>query len=105
MCVAQARPLMNRPLIFQTDGDFYEWARAHPNGFVLNLRRSLTPDYVVLHKASCSTLHRSDFSPGALTSKGYQKVGALTSDALLKWVSNHITGSNGFTKACSRCKS
>jgi len=45
------------------DDSYVRWLDGHPEGFVLNAERNPTPDYLVLHRASCSTISR--LQPGA----------------------------------------
>ena len=88
---------------FSTDSSFHEWAAKHPEGWVLNVRRRLSPDYVVLHRTTCPSLLGQSYAPGALTERSYGKVGGGSEEELIKWLKTHIPAAPGFTKRCTRC--
>lgn len=93
----------NRAVLLASDTAFSDWLRQHPNSFVLNVRSRMSPDYLVLHRSFCSTIQGSAYSPGALTERGYRKVGADTPQELEVWISEHVSGATTFTRRCSRC--
>ena len=42
---------------FKDDEERYQaWLRLHPDGFVLNMRKTPSERYVVLHRATCSSI-------------------------------------------------
>ena len=44
---------------FDGNDDLYQtWLAGHPHGFVINTRRRISPDYLVLHRASCAFISR-----------------------------------------------
>ena len=47
---------------------------AHPDGFVLNVRRRADPNYVVLHRATCGSISNDKQAPGAFTGRSYRKI-------------------------------
>jgi len=84
------------------DADYLEWVDKHPEGFVLNMRRSPSPEYLVLHRASCSTIS-GQRDVGAYTSRDYRKAVALEI-AELSWLARKYGRRNGtFSKICMRC--
>lgn len=88
---------------FRSDEEFLAWARSNPSAFVVNTRRNPTPDYMVLHKASCVDLSNRGYAPGALTERSYRKVGAASEQDLLLWIRNNVREATGFSRRCSRC--
>jgi hypothetical protein len=44
---------------------YLAWTVAHPDGFVLNVRRRSDADYVILHRASCRSISNDNQAPGA----------------------------------------
>lgn len=85
------------------DDDFQVWLATHPNGFVVNTTARPSERYFVLHRASCTTLHRS-VAPGGYTERDYVKACTSdeTADSLELWI--HESGGPGFTKLCAICK-
>src|SRR5688572_10877088 len=67
-----------KPLMFDSDDRHYLlWAERHPDGYVVNLRRQRDASYVVLHRATCRSVHRYagiDANPGGFTERGYRKL-------------------------------
>lgn len=94
--------------IFRDDEMGYlEWLERHPNGFVVNSRRTLDPEYLVLHRARCTSIRRyssMDTDPGGFTERGYVKMCSGSIEELeghLKRLTNHRSA---FSKLCSFCK-
>lgn len=72
---------------------YFEWLAAHPAGFVVNtLRPAARPNYLVLHAASCWTIHRGRGKPGAFTGRNYQKVCSESRAELEEWVRTVVGG-------------
>src|SRR5688572_30744776 len=91
------------PFIPQTDEAYHQWRHAHPGGFVLNVRRSLRPDYMVLHAADCGHI-RTHSSPGAFTERSYRKVCATDPELLRDWAREHGRSDGTFSKECPDCR-
>ncbi len=86
------------------DVSYLAWTAAHPDGFVLNVRRSPDPDYVILHRASCGSIANDKQAPGAFTGRGYRKVCAIA-EAELKLAAKDEGRSDGsFSKRCGLCR-
>lgn len=92
------------------DGDdaaYLDWLARNPDGYVVNVRRSLSPNYVVLHRSTCvsiSTLREGNsYGSNPYTGRAYRKFCGRTiaeiSDAPVRC--GRANGS--FTKCCSRC--
>ena len=54
------------------------WTVAHPDGYVLNVRRVADSGYVILHRARCASISNKRQAPDAFTGRNYRKVCALT---------------------------
>jgi hypothetical protein len=87
------------------DETYMAWLAANPRGYVINARRSLSPNYMVLHRASCHAIrHYSPTAPdGAFTERGYVKICATDILELNKWVKRHGRLDGSFSKSCSLC--
>lgn len=91
-------------LLFRNaESAFVSWINSNPDGYVVNAMANFSQRYFVLHRATCTTLHR-EVPTGGYTERNQVK--ACTSDAtpapLLAWILQ-VRGS-GFTKVCSVCK-
>ena len=64
--------------LFENDeAGYLEWISEHPDGYVVNVRRWLDPDYLVLHRATCFSIsrHRNmDEDPGGFTERSFEKI-------------------------------
>ena len=81
------------------------WVEAHPQGWVLNLRAREDVTYVVLHRASCSTINpRRNIPQGAFTQRAYIKICSEDLDSLASWATGYRRNSAPFSKRCRRCK-
>ena len=57
------------------DRRYLDWIDDHPNGFVVNTRREVDPDYFILHRAECKAIRAgARYVAGAFTERGYSKV-------------------------------
>ena len=87
------------------DGDdaaYMDWLAHNPNGYVVNVRRRLSNDYVVLHRATCPHISRPQ-KAGAYTERGYLKLcGPTLPDAQQAPVWCGLD-SGSFTKRCAHC--
>ena len=88
------------------DGDdaaYMDWLAHNPNGYVVNVRRRLSDDYVVLHRATCPHISSRPQEAGAYTERGYHKLcGHTLADVQQAPVwCGRVSGS--FTKRCAHC--
>lgn len=60
------------------DLSYLAWTAAHPDGFILNVRRLADPDYVILHRAGCNSISNDTQAPGAFTGRSYRKICAAS---------------------------
>jgi hypothetical protein len=95
---------MNSAQLFQDDTEFIEWARVHPEGFVINFRANRSPDYIVLHRANCRTITTSTQGSGPLTTGAYRKVGSRDFRTFDTWIPRNIAGGQYVSDECTICK-
>lgn len=83
---------------------YFDWIRRSPNGFVLNARRQPSPNYLVLHIATCRHIsgHASNQASNAFTGRDYIKVCSKDIEEIKAWAS--LLGGNRFTGVCKDCQ-
>jgi DNA phosphorothioation-dependent restriction protein DptH len=81
------------------DEGYLTWLRDHREGFVLNCKRTPTPDYVVLHKATCPHISMADSSMTSWTNH-YIKVCSEARDVLTAWANQEVGGQVRSCKSC-----
>ena len=85
---------------FIDDDDAYlHWARSHRDGFVVNCLRSLSPRYLILHRADCRTITGTP-ARGETWTGEYIKVCSESRRELQGWAREETGGS---LKACQIC--
>ena len=95
----------SRVVVFDSDDEAYlDWLDIYPEGYVVNVRRKRSPDYVVLHRATCSSISNRMIEPGVYTERAYVKYcGETIADiAVAPTFCGRKSGS--FTKRCGFCK-
>jgi hypothetical protein len=80
------------------DASYLAWIVTHPDGFVLNVRTSPDPRYVILHRAGCKTISNETHAPGAHTGRGYRKICAPTEAELAVAAKNEGRSDGTFSK-------
>lgn len=85
------------------ENGYFAWLSQNPNGYVLNVRFDSDPDYVVLHRASCSTISSENLTPGAYTSRGFRKWCADQESDLQSAAKLEGRKDGTFSKKCSLC--
>ena len=89
---------------FNHDDDAYvTWLQLHPDGYVANVRRKMSPDFVVLHRASCARIAKSA-SPGGLTGLRYRKLCAENRRDIAAAPERCGLARGAFTAYCRVCK-
>src|SRR5688572_2478223 len=90
----------------RSDAEYLAWIRENPEGYVINVNRVPTPEYMVLHRASCTTV--TELHPpataGGFTERDYIKVCAEGIAELSEWVKQHGSPSGSFSSQCLHCK-
>ena len=98
---------MNTTIEFkENDQKYIDWLLQNPNGYVVNTRRAIDTEYMVLHKATCSfisTYPKTSPSLGGFTEKKYIKICAASIKSLSLWVENNGRKDGSFSKECSSC--
>ena len=79
------------------------WASNRDRGYVVNVRHSLVPSYMVLHRASCWTMAPDRYARGALTERSYRKVCSVDVANLKLWAKQHGRTDGSFSKYCQIC--
>ena len=90
-------------IYFDDDDAYFAWLADNPDGYVVNVRRTLTDGYVQLHRATCGSISARR-EPGAYTERGYRKLCARTRRDISRApiVCGRLEGS--FTVECSLCR-
>ena len=81
------------------DAGYMAWITAHSNGFVLNANRPPSAGYVVLHRATCSTIS-GEPANGRSWTADYLKVCSDDRRTIESWVREQIGGT---PKSCGTC--
>ena len=89
-------------ILFEDDEAYHAWLRANPKGFVLNVRKSPTPSYMVLHCAVCHSISIGQRN-GAFTENAYRKVCAGSISELRTWARQHDSMNGEFSRHCQTC--
>lgn len=75
---------MHIDIFKDNDQGYLQWLQQYPNGYVLNTYRPVTPDYMILHRATCPTISGTP-ARGENWTVGYQKICAQTDNELINW--------------------
>jgi serine/threonine protein kinase len=87
------------------DEAYLRWLDEHPEGYVTNAHRNVTPSYMVLHKATCGMIKSTQgIPPGGFTERSYIKVCAGSIELLREWAKQHGRPDGSFSSACNICK-
>ena len=85
------------------DAGYLRWLTENPGGFVVNVERSLRPEYLILHRATCSTISKCR-DEGAYAGRGYQKFVANDLDKLRGLARRVGREDSSFSKTCGHCR-
>ena len=81
------------------DKDYLDWVALFPNGYVVNILRSLNPNNVVLHKATCWTI-KGKPARGESWTDAYIKICSTSMAKLESWVKLDVGGT---VRKCMLC--
>jgi len=81
------------------DGGYLRWLSANPAGFVVNAYRRPTPDYLVLHAATCRTIFGTP-TRGRRWTADYLKACSPDRSDLERWAREV----GGHLHPCGRCR-
>jgi len=88
------------------DEAYFRWLNANPGGYVVNTHKSINPNYMVLHKATCGMIKSTQgIPPGGYTERGYIKICSPVVEGLQSWVRQHGRPDGSFSSACKACNS
>lgn len=86
------------------DEAYLRWLDENPGGYVVNTHRSVNPNYMVLHKATCEMIKSTQgIPPGGYTERGYIKICSSVIEDLQSWVGQHGRPDGSFSSACKAC--
>ena len=104
MAWGRVRPLSDRlrHSFFDNDAAYRDWLARNRDGYVVKLRRTLSSDYVVLHRATCPHVSRPR-EPGAYSERGYRKLCGGTLADVLEAPTCCGRAKGSFTTRCSPC--
>lgn len=86
------------------DLGYLAWTKAHPNGFVLNVRRVADRTYVVLHRAACGSISNDRETQGAFTGRDFRKFCATSATELQLAAKREGRIDGSFSKRCGLCR-
>jgi hypothetical protein len=83
--------------------EYQAWVRRNPSGYVINTRRGIDPEYMVLHRSTCPSIrdYAANTARDAFTGRGYVKACGESLTETTTWA---LRVGRGITKRCSRCK-
>jgi hypothetical protein len=84
------------------DAGYLDWIARHLNGFVLNVRETPDPEYVVLHRARCPSISTSR-EPGAYTERSYRKYCSESVEDLRHAARQEGRRDGSFSRRCGMC--
>ena len=82
------------------DNGYLTWLAAHPTGYVVNCERDPKANYVVLHRADCSSINGTP-TRGRLWTHTYRKVCAGSVEELDGWARAAV---GTVPSRCGRCQ-
>ncbi len=88
----------------RNDEDYLDWLQLHPDGYVANVRRKLSPDFVVLHRATCRRISRPLLDPAGYTGRGYRKFCGISLADIAAAPERCGRPRGAFTSWCRFCK-
>lgn len=89
---------------FENDDLAYlQWLRDNPSGYVLNVRVTADPGYVVLHRATCASISSDRRAANAYTGAEYRKICSNDIDELARAAKAEGRSDGSFSKRCAHC--
>ncbi len=86
------------------DEAFRHWLSENPDGFVVNTYRpNGSPNYLVLHRATCGTIWRAEGNDGQWSERDYMKICAATVEDLQRMARRFGRDAGDFSKVCGIC--
>lgn len=89
---------------FESDDPAYlAWLRDNPSGYVLNVRATPDPGYLVLHLATCGSISSDRRAANAYTGAGYRKICSNDIGELARAAKAEGRSDGSFSKRCAHC--
>ena len=87
------------------ESGYMKWITKNPFGFVINTTRSMSPDYMVLHRATCMSISEPTDAagPGGFTERDYIKICSNDIKELKVWIKEHGKPDGRFSSKCVHC--
>jgi hypothetical protein len=82
------------------DGGYLAWLAANPTGYVVNCARAPKPDYVILHRADCTSITGTPSRGVTWTHGQFRKVCAGSVVELDQWARDTV---GTVPSRCGRC--
>ena len=82
---------------------YRDWIDLYPEGYVINVRRDLSPEYMVLHRADCRSLANAAHDPAAFVERQYRKVCSTELSELRAWAVEKGRSDGTFSAHCQLC--
>jgi len=82
------------------DECYLSWIASNPEGYVVNIERSLNPNDVMLHKADCYTIKGVPARGDSWTNE-YIKICSTSREELCSWITIEIGGEVRKCKLCN----
>ena len=82
------------------DKGYLDWVASFPGGYVVNIERSLNPNNVILHKATCWTITGKP-ARGEAWTDAYIKICSTSMEELESWITIEVGGEVRKCKLCN----
>lgn len=91
--------LQDGAILFENnEAGYLSWIAEHPESFVLNTGKNISPSYLVIHQASCRTItNNSNFTTGS-----YVKICGNSIDSIAEFLIKKRISNSGF-RYCGIC--
>lgn len=87
------------------DEAYLRWLSHNPEGYVVNTARAMSPNYMVLHRATCPHISKLEAElRGGFTERDYIKICSARVEPLREWVRRHGRGDGSFSRECNSCR-
>lgn len=84
----------------EPDAGYIAWLASHKDGFVVNANSTPTPEYLILHRATCAWISKDSFRGKSWTEAGFLKACAEDPSELVRWARE---AAGGELKPCKKC--
>lgn len=104
--VIHLRPALPVEVFDERDEPFLDWMETHPDGLVLNTKRSHQSTYAVFHRAGCSHIQSiaDSWQDNAFTGRDFIKVCSQESEPLKQWLRGNRPNAVDAAQRCQDCQ-